>query len=669
MNRRVAKRAVAAMIAASTLVGVACAPTSPVSPVVPTIEMSPKLLNGWFSMPWPNDIRRSDAGMLDWTALPGITTDLLTEPLPKIPLLPQIMEKAQPSVTEFGRNSAVYLRSTVEIDPASLPTPSVSLQPSSSVQLIDLDTGERAPVVVVNQERQDRFRPQHLLTLLPYPGHPLRSDARYAAVVFDDVRSTAGAPLEPSPLIAQLGAPYDTSMPMTEAQHTALAGQLAEVTTAVAAHTSHQPSGIVAFSVYRTQDTHHDWDAIATSVKAAPTPRITVNSIAPCAASARDNGASLALVRATIGLPMWQSGQFPYLLEGGRVVVDGAGRAVQQGVRPTPVQLLVPCAAPPVGGWPVATFMDGTGGDEDIATTTAPIRRGGILYGQIGPLYSAGIGDASTVLSTLGYSDPAAQKELVFYNLLNPSAIRTNPLQQASDHLVFTRALAQLSLDGAAFGQSGAVAANPDKVVIVGHSQGAQSLPMVAEADPTIDGVISSAGSGGQYHSISHSPKRLDAIGLVTNGADRLDELNPLIQLVQTVFEVADGANYPTTQHFLNLAAYSDTCTSVETSTHYAEAQGLATYAATPEISYGEPSLDRTVATLPVTANSGGRTRVQILEPGGHFAYLNNIDRLTQFMAEVHAGGAPVVHPELFKGSTYNCPGVRYDDPPRLFGI
>lgn len=647
----------------------ACPPEVASPPVIASIEMSPKLLNGWFSMPWPNDIRRSDAGMLDWTALPGITTDLFTEPLPQIPLLPEIMAKAQPSVSQFGRNTAVYFRSTVALDPSSLPTPAAATGPESAVQLIDLETGERAPIVVVGQERQDRFRPSHLLTLLPYPGHPLRSDARYAAVVFDDVESAGHIPLEPAELIRQLGREFDSSMPMTAAQHAALGSQLADVAAAVTEHTSHDPGEIVAFSVYRTQNTHREWDGIVAAANAAPTPSISVAGVDACAPSVRDGGASMAIVHGSVPLPMWQAGDFPYLLEGGGIVVPASGRAVLQGTRSTPVQLLVPCSAPPPAGWPVLTFMDGTGGDEDIATTRAPVRRSGVVYGQISPLYGNGIAGAAELLSVFGYTDPAAQKELVFYNLLNPAAIRTNPLQQASDHLVFTRALAQFAMSGAEFGQPGTVRADASKVVIAGHSQGAQTLALVAGADPTIDGVISSAGSGGQYHSISHSPKRLSAIGLVTNGADRMDELNPLIQMVQTVFEIADGANYPTTQHFLNLSAYSDTCTTVETGTHYAMAQRLDTFAAAPEISYGEPSLDRRVASLPVTANSGGATRVQILLPGGHFGYLNNVDRLTQFLTQVHAGSAPVVHADQFVGSVSNCPGTRYDDPPRLFAI
>ncbi len=646
------------------------APPPPPTPVTPVVQMLPNRSQGFYSMPWPNDLRRSDAGMADWSSLPGLASDLLVEPLPPIPLLPAIVDRAEPTVDQFGTNTAVFMRSLVALDDESLPTPAESLQPDASVQLVDLDSGERAPAVVVAQERRDRFRPDHLLTVLPYPGHPLRPDRTYGVLVFDLVRAADGTPLQRAPLLDQLAAPYQPSMPMNVEQHAALGVQLSRVEAAVVGSTAFQPEDLVAFTVYRTQDTGREWRSVIAALDHTATPTIEVDSVGACTVRASDPGAPTAIVRARIALPTWQQGAFPYLLDGGRIAIDPLGRAVRTGTRVAPVQLLVPCTVPPASGWPVVTFVDGTGGDEDIATTTSPVRRASMLYGQIAPLYGNGVGDAGTVLESFGFEDLRSQQELVFYNLLNPVAVRTNVLQQASDHLVFTRALAGLTLDGAAVGQPGPVSADAGRVVIAGHSQGAQTLPFVAAADPgLIDGVVSSAGSGGQYHSIAHGPRRLESVGLLTIAPDRLDELNPLLHMVQTVFEAADGSNVPTTQHFINLTGAADTCTTIETGTHFARSQGLATYALAPEISYGEPDLDRIPATTPISANSNGATRVQILLPGGHFVYRSNVDRLTSFVQQVHEGVAPVVRPEQFTSNTSNCAGQRYDDPPRLFGF
>ncbi len=649
----------------------ACAPPPP-TPPVPAIQMLPNQAEGFFSMPWPNAVRRTDGGMPDWNNLPGVASNPLVEPLPAVPLLPAIVERAATTVDQFGTNTAVFLRSTVTLDDASLPSPSETLQPDGSVLLVDLTTGERAPAVVVAQERADRFRPPHLLTVLPYPGHPLEPDHDHAVLVFDDVRSVTGAPLQPSPLLDQLRRPHQPNTPMTPAQHTALSAQLAAVESAVTSSTSHTVSELVAFTVYRTQDTGREWRAVVDALDAEPVPSIQVTTVEACSERSTDPGSPLALVRGTIDLPTWQRGPFPYLLEGGEIRTGPDGRALRTGTRTAPVQLLVPCAAPPTAGWPVLTFVDGTGGDEDIATTGAPVRRNGMLYGQLAPLYGNGVGDAGAALELFGFTTLRSQQELTFYNLLNPAAVRTNPLQQASDHLTFTRALADFRIDGSRLAPAvpGIVGGDDDRVVISGHSQGAQTLALVASADETlVDGVVSSAGSGGQYHSIAHGPRRLESIGLLTIAPDRIDELNPLLHLVQTTIENTDAANFPTTQHFINVSGYADTCTTVETATHFARSQGLASYALAPEISYGEPSLDRILGPTPVSGNSGGRTRVQVLLDGGHFVYRSNVDRLTQFAQEVFDGVAPTVRPEEFQSRASNCPGLRYDDPPRRFGF
>lgn len=650
----------------------ACVPMTPVPPPEPVIQMLPNQAEGFFSMPWPNHIRRTDSGMTDWNSLPGITSNPLVEPLPTVPLLPAIIDAAQRTVDQFGTNSAVFLRSMVALDDGSLPTPAATLADDASVQLVDLSTGDQAPAVVVSQERADRFRPAHLLTILPYPGHPLRPDREYGVLVFNSVRTATGVPLQPTPLLAQLRQPHAASMPMSAPQHAALSNQLDAVEQITATSTAYSPTDLVAFTVYRTQDTGREWNAVVDALASTPVPPISVTSIDPCTERPRDPGANLALIQGTIALPTWQQGSFPYLLDGGDIRIDPLGRAERTGTRVAPVQLLVPCRPAPATGWPVLTFVDGTGGDEDIPTTSAPVRRTNMIYGQLAPLYGNGVGDASTLLSLVGFPTLRSQQEIVFYNLLNPRAVRSNPLQQASDHLTFTRSLSTFTLDGADLSEPvpGTINADPNRVVISGHSQGAQTLPLVAGADDTlIDGVVSSAGSGGQYHSIAHGPRRLESVGRLTIAPERLDELNPLLHLVQTTIENTDGANFPTTQDFINVSGYADTCTTVETATHFARSQGLASYALAPEISYGEPTLDRIEATSPISANSAGRTRVQVLLSGGHFVYASNVDRLTAFAEEVFAGVAPTVRPAEFETRTNNCAGERYDDPPRLFGI
>ena len=88
---------------------------------------------------------------------------------------------------------------------------------TSNVMLIDLDHGyERTPVISVFETTGDRFRPTNLVTLLPYPGHPLRPDTRYAAVMFSGVKTSTGLNSVPAPLIAQLDEPWSATTPVSE---------------------------------------------------------------------------------------------------------------------------------------------------------------------------------------------------------------------------------------------------------------------------------------------------------------------------------------------------------------------------------------------------------------------------------------------------------------------
>ena len=108
--------------------------------------------------------------------------------------------------------------------------------------------------------------------------------------------------------------------------------------------TGFQPDDLVAFTVYRTQDTGREWRSVTAALDATPTPAIQVDSIGTRTSRATDPGAPTAIVRARIALPTWQQGTFPYLLDGGRIGTDAEGRAVRTGTRVAPEQLLVPCA-------------------------------------------------------------------------------------------------------------------------------------------------------------------------------------------------------------------------------------------------------------------------------------------------------------------------------------
>src|SRR6476469_9586766 len=82
----------------------------------------------FYALPFPNDLRRHDDGTLDLSAFP--TNSLLAG---------QYRDAAE-TLDGFGLNSAIFSRFTGELDPASLPDPVASIDPESSVYLVDVDT-------------------------------------------------------------------------------------------------------------------------------------------------------------------------------------------------------------------------------------------------------------------------------------------------------------------------------------------------------------------------------------------------------------------------------------------------------------------------------------------------------------------------------------------------
>jgi hypothetical protein len=163
-------------------------------------RMEPTQVRGFFSMPWPNDIR----------VLPDGSLDMAGFPLPPNPLVANILSLGASITQGFGTNSAVFFQTTgAAIGAASLPTAEGSVLPGSSVMLVDLDDpgAPRTPVLLNIKNSIGLLRPPDLLSILPYPGHPLAGDTRYAAILFDGIQAPGGAAFAPSPLIAELDDP------------------------------------------------------------------------------------------------------------------------------------------------------------------------------------------------------------------------------------------------------------------------------------------------------------------------------------------------------------------------------------------------------------------------------------------------------------------------------
>lgn len=608
-----------------------------------TILMQPNLPGGFFSMPWPNDIRHKANGTIDLAGYPGSNSNAIFN---------SVLTKGSAATRAFGTNAAIFMRSTALLDPASLPSADESTTGASPILLVNLDDpgSPASPLLVDFKNAPSTYRPGNLLTSLPYPGHPLEEETRYAVIVLEGVHDTDGLPLLPAPLIDELQEPWDAGKPVTAAKWAELQAQRADVLAYIDQYTSWQADEIVAFSVFTTQDTTSEMDAIFTATDNLPPPTPVSRGTGDCSPP----GAQRTTVSGVLDLPKWQAGTYPYSLSGGGIVVVG-GAAVQQGVEQVDFEMTFPCGPAPVDGWPILLFMDGTGGSAESASIAelgfAPLP---YVVASIAPLYS---GDREV---------PGSPPELLFFNYLNPLAGRTNQLQQAGDMIYLRRVVEGIVLDAAETGAGGPVQTDDTVVVIVGHSQGAITIPQVLAVDPAFDGGYISAGGAGFYHNIVHrADVRSIVDGILGTPPGELDIFHPIAQVLQVLAEVGDAGNYARridTAHVASIGGTIDGCSPLEVVQHLATALGHDVANPLFHPMFGSAALEPSTTTLPAGGNlAGGRTGVTIQLDTGHFGASTNPQIGRTFVESLAAGGTPTVNPgPLSPDSTPGCSG-RYD--------
>ena len=635
-----ADRAAAAAIEAETFL-----PSPPVGTT--TVQFDPTLAGGFFDAPWPSDTRLRPDGSIDLTGFPGRSTNGVAD---------FVLGGGEAATFGFGTNSAVYFRASGELDPTSVPSFAEStVQLRSTVMLLDLDEPAAPPVpLLVDYDPTGTPRqPSHLLTLLPYPGHPLQSSTRYAAVVFNGLRDAAGLRLAPAATIGALDGAAPGGVP--GATWTALRQDRDDVIDAVRDRTVWRANELVSFAVFTTQDTNRDMAAMAAAVEALPPPELL--SRQPAATACTPGALSRSTGR--VGLPIWQTGIRPFVTAGGGAAIGAGGLALQQGTelgssgQGVLLDVAIPCGPAPEGGWPVLVWIGGTG----AAARAAPINELGpdLPYAvfSIAPLYS---GDRLVG----GVPAPFDTSEFQFFNYANPLAARTNSIQQAADVLYLERLIHRFELAPGEAGGGVDGRFDLDTVVLGGHSQGATTLPLtLAYAPDNVQGGYLSASGAGLYHSIVYrADVRALVDGLLGSVPGELDIFHPYPQILQTFAEGADPANYAAaiTTDIALYGGLRDGCTSIEVSTHLATALGIPIanpqtrrplYGPLPLVQVGYQSpYEPAVVTTPVSQNlPGGRTGVVVQVDSGHFGARTYPAIGRSFVDSIATGGPVVVDP------------------------
>ncbi|MGK3995787.1 hypothetical protein [Sorangium sp. So ce1024] len=532
----------AALAAASSLA--AAAGCGDAGPSVASIWVSPAQgeLRGerFFDAPWPSDLRR-EGGVVRFDGYPNPR---------RLRILDEYVREMDAVLDGFSPAAAGFLRFAGPIDAASLPsTPAYAMSPLASVQLIDVDPGspargERRPITVRFRREAGVYWPANTLAFMPVMGFPLRPRTRYALVVTDALRAEGGGPVEAAPALRQaLG--IDPAGAGAEAAREALAPAVDEIEAAGV-----DRGRIVHLAVFTTSDPTAELFALRDHLRANVPPP----SARPAHWRLVNHQPTWDEYAGVYGpSPIYQAGRPPYASR-----ADGGGFGTKDG---EPVifgyldlrfSLTVPAASRcpmPEAGYPVVLYAHGTGGDYQSYVRS---RVGLALARRC--LAVMGVDQIFHGARPEAPQDPA-QTGVLFYNVQNVAAARTNARQSALDEVqrarLFTESRMTVPARVSTTGEE--IRFDPSKILFFGHSQGGLNGPLYLAADDSARGGVLSGASAvmsitllektNPAPSIAGLVKRV-FLGLQGEEEAEVSELHPAISLAQSIVDVVDPIHY-----------------------------------------------------------------------------------------------------------------------------
>lgn len=491
----------------------------------------------FFDHPWPSH-RRMENGHVRWDGYPNPSG---------LPLVTDFVDSMNGVLDGFSPAAAGYLRFDVALDLGSLPAdPAASIAASSAIQLVDVDPasperGQRHLISTFFRKPDGAYWQSNTLAYMPTFGFPLRPATRYAVVVTDAVRAEGGGCIAPSAdLAAQLATPD------------AVTGEaLGELATA-----GIESSHIVHLSVFTTNDptkeirTIRDW---VMDNYPAPTADATKWAFLKDLPNAKvytgEYGKS----------PDFQRGSIPFQTygSGGELAFDANGVPEVQREFSLRFSLAIPLAAAcpmPAGGYPIALYAHGTGGDYLSAMRAG--HEGDTLTKQcIAVMGIDQIFHGTRPGGECGQAAPPCNSnvELIFFNFINPTAARANGPESAIDVVQQARLFTETHLVLPASVAGTDVSFDASKLIFFGHSQGGLNGPMfLAIDDQARGGVLSGSGSILSI-TLLEKTKPVDitvlvrgALGLGGSLAEEeeLNSLHPGISMAQTIVDTTDPIHY-----------------------------------------------------------------------------------------------------------------------------
>jgi len=501
----------------------------------------------FYRLPYPNDIRTDTQGrpVLTGHGTPG--SGVLG-----FDIVQTYIDAIQADQKGFGTNTAIYLRSSAQVDFGTL-----NLGEDATLYMVNIDPsspnyGNRLGLsfsAVGGAGSAGRYICQNSIALRPPWGRPLQRNTTYAVV------ATTGIQRAESGEAVQQDADF-TSMFAAEKPN----GVVGEAWDKYAplrdwvADQAIDSSSIAVAAVFTTGD---PWRRTAKTREVMRAEDITASEltlcgeevISPCddglKGEARQRGCGLPdaafdEIHGKISMPIIQRGEAPYLTEGGDVTENPEVQRSED----VCMSMMVPKELDmPDEGWPILIYAHGTGGEfaghRNVARQIMNVDVGGQ---QVGMLV---IGWDQVQHFTRRGASTKDPEPLVF-NYQNPAGAKGNFIQGAADIHAIVKFAEELSIPAETSPTGEEIRANPNEIYFFGHSQGGTTGPVALPFEPAIKGAVLSGAGAGLTLALLGKTSPVDspsALKLVLQDPD-VGQNHPVLSLIQGYFEEVDTMNY-----------------------------------------------------------------------------------------------------------------------------
>ena len=505
----------------------------------PSVAMDFSLRDGFYSAPFPSEARRTSSGAVDVSGFQNPYSSGTID---------AVRDLIERDARGFGVSSGVFFSVEKELPEGGLQSYAQSVAPAATVFLVDVDETsptylERHPIDVEFRLDGGPFGSEHMLSLLPLQGRPLRENTLYAAVVERAVGELEGAALGVSANMAALA----IGVQPPAMGSAAFEDHMLALDALEAADVAR--GDIAGLAVFRTGEPSKDLGVVLEDALSGPLPQ-------PQQSWQRtDVFDDFCVYQSVVSFPVYQAGEPPFEEEGGAWLFDENRQPLKQGSEDARIVVSVPRRPAPDAGFPVMVFSrTGGGGDRPLVDrgvrdeTGQPVEAGSGPARELAQLGIAGVsvdGPHGGIRNVTG-----GDEQFLMFNVGNIGALRDNVRQSALELVLAGRMLETLTVDASdCDGVGEVVSFDPAERMLMGHSMGATITPLTLAAEPSFKALVLSGAGGSWIENVmfKESPIRVlpfAEILLGIAGFWPLHRHDPALSMFQWAAEAADPPIY-----------------------------------------------------------------------------------------------------------------------------